>query len=62
MCVSHISKFIDKSQYVNEGEVISDIYRITTPKTENSCRNILIHISLIKYLKELKEKYNTKFV
>lgn len=49
-----LTRSFDKERANNEGEVLSDWYRITTPKTENSYRKILLPPILIDYLKELK--------
>ncbi len=58
-----LSKATDKSREKNEGEMISPLYRLTTPKTENSYRKILIPSKLVEYLKDLKQLYpNSRFV
>ena len=58
-----LSKATDKGREKNEGEMISPLYRLTTPKTENSYRKILIPSRLVEYLKELKQLYpHSRFV
>lgn len=54
-----LSKATDKGREKNEGEMISPLYRLTTPKTDNSYRKILIPSKLVEYLKELKQLYPT---
>lgn len=49
-----LTRTMDKERSNNEGEVVSDWYRITPPKTENSYRKIILPPILIEYLKELK--------
>lgn len=51
-----LTKTMDRERSINEGEVLSEWYRVTTPKTENSYRTILLPPVLIDYLKELKER------
>lgn len=57
-----LTKVTDKERKTNEGEVVSDIYRITTPKTENSYREIVLPKVLIELLQELKSKTSSEFV
>lgn len=57
-----LTKTFDKTRDNNEGEVITDLYRITTPKTENSYRKILLPTQLVEYLKQLKYEHNSKYV
>lgn len=57
-----LTKTLDKTRDKNEGEVITDLYRITTPKTENSYRKILLPTLLVDYLKQLKNERTTKYV
>lgn len=51
-----LTRTMDKERSSNEGEVVSEFYRITTPKTENSYRKILLPPVLIKCLQELKQR------
>ena len=53
-----LTRTVDKERTVNEGEMLSEWYRITTPKTENSYRKILLPPLLIEYLKQLKNADN----
>ena len=50
----NLTRLLDSGRENNEGEVVSDYYRLTTPKTENSYRKILLPPVLIDYLKQLK--------
>lgn len=57
-----LTKATDTGRAVNEGEVVSEVYRITTPKTENSYRNILMPEVLITHLQELQKNKTSEFV
>ena len=57
-----LTRTIDKKRKRNEGEVVSDMYRVTTPKTENSYREIVLPPVLIDILKELKAQSTSDFV
>ena len=58
-----ISKATDKTRTVNDGIKLDSQYRITTPKTENSYRTILLPLNLVGILKNLKENASeTDFV
>ncbi len=57
-----LTKATDSERSVNEGEVVSDVYRITTPKTENSYRQILLPTILIKHLQELQKNKTSEFI
>lgn len=59
---STLTKVSDKNRKKNEGELITGTYRITTPKTENSYRKILLPISLTDSLKRLKETSDSPFI
>ena len=49
-----ISKSTDKTRKINDGIKLDSQYRITTPKTENSYRTILLPRNLVELLKNLK--------
>jgi len=57
-----LTKISDKTRKQSEGEKVTDVYRITTPKTENSYRKILLPITLIENLKKLKEQSSSPFI
>ena len=57
-----LTKCSDKDREQHEGIVLSDLYRITTPKTENSYRKILLPKNLLSNLAELKEAQESEFV
>lgn len=50
-----LTNTVDKGRANNEGEVVSEWYRLTTPKTENSYRKILLPPVLVSCLQELKD-------
>ena len=52
----------DKSRSANEGELINELYRVTTPKTDNSYRTILMPNILTDYLRQLYEVRTSDFV
>lgn len=52
----------DKSRSASEGELINDLYRVTTPKTDNSYRTILMPPILTEYLSQLYEERTSDFV
>ena len=57
-----LTKMSDKTRKKSEGEKVTDVYRITTPKTENSYRKILLPITLVENLKKLKKQSNSPFI
>ena len=52
----------DTEREDSEGEVLSDKYRITSPKTDNSYRQILLPNNLIVMLKELQAISTSEFI
>lgn len=58
----NLTRATDTNRAVNEGEILSNNYRITTPKTENSYRQILLPDSLVETLKELHNISSSDFV
>ena len=57
-----LTKATDKERDVNEGEILSELYRLTSPKTENSYRKVILPSRLVEYLKELKKEKSSEFV
>lgn len=57
-----LTRTLDKGREKNEGEVVSNWYRITTPKTDNSYRKIILPPLLADNLKELKKESTSDYV
>lgn len=57
-----LTRATDTEREKNEGELLSDNYRITTPKTDNSYRQILLPKSLLNMLKELYDNRTSDFI
>lgn len=57
-----LTRATDTKRLKNEGELLGANYRLTTPKTENSYRRVIIPTQLMIYMKELKENATSEFV
>lgn len=57
-----LTRATDTERLTNEGEVLSENYRITTPKTDNSYRQILLPDNLLNDLQELHENSTSDFI
>ena len=57
-----LTRTLDKGREKNEGEVVSEQYRITTPKTENSYRKIILPPILLDYLTQWKQESTSDYV
>ncbi len=57
-----LSKDTDKERDISEGERLSELYRLTTPKSENGYRKVILPTRLLEYLKKWKEECSSEFV
>ena len=57
-----LTKATDRDRSTNEGELLTDNYRLTTPKTKNSYRNVILPPHLIDNLKRLKDESTSEFI